>query len=185
VQITETLYVWKRGDWRRWLSKNHKTKREIWLIFYKKASNKPRISYDDAVEEALCFGWIDSTVKKVDEESFAQRFTPRNPKSGLSETNKERMRRLIKQKKMTKAGLLAVAAVFNHKTDDYALPQDILEELKKDPIVWRNFQNFPAHYQKIRIGFIEGARNRPEMFRRRLSYFIKMTKLNKKFGMVQ
>jgi len=113
MQIGKTLYVWERSDWRKWLSANYNKEKEIWLIFYKKASGKPRISYDDSVEEALCFGWIDSTVKSIDSESFAQRFTPRNPKSSISETNKERVRRLIQQKKMTKAGLDAIAHALN------------------------------------------------------------------------
>ena len=91
MEIGTTLYVTKRADWRTWLSKHHNTARDIWLIFYKKSSGKPRISYDDAVLEALAYGWIDSIVKRVDEDSFVQRFSPRKPTSVLSQMNKERI----------------------------------------------------------------------------------------------
>src|ERR1700730_6043551 len=105
MKLGKTLYVTRRKAWRAWLAKNHASKKEIWLIYYKKHSDQPRIPYNDAVEEALCYGWIDSIVKRGDEDRTAQRFSPRRPKSFLSETNKERVRRLIKAKKMTRVGL--------------------------------------------------------------------------------
>ena len=105
MEITESLYVTNRDDWHDWLLMHHKSKNEIWLIFFKKHTGRPRIPYDDAVEEALCFGWIDSTIKRIDEETFAQKFTPRKAKSQWSNLNIERVRKLIKLNKMTKAGL--------------------------------------------------------------------------------
>lgn len=185
MKITKTLYVINRNDWRAWLKKHAKTEKEIWLVFYRKDSGKPRIPYNDAVEEALCFGWIDSIVKKIDKERFAQRFSPRNPKSNLSEMNKQRIRQLIKQKKMTKEGLAAVAHAFDQTNDLFEIPKDILKVLKSDKQVWKNFQKFPQSYQRIRVGWIDGVRNRPEEFKKRLKYFLKMTAENKKFGMVQ
>lgn len=95
MEITQTLYVHQVSYWRRWLKKNHNATREIWLVYYKKASGKPRIAYNDAVDEALCFGWIDSTVKKLDQDRFCQRFTPRKPGSPCSEMNKARAHRMI------------------------------------------------------------------------------------------
>ncbi|MCK4440294.1 hypothetical protein KAU85_04855, partial [Candidatus Bathyarchaeota archaeon] len=77
MKTTGKLYVTNRDDWRAWLRRNHDAKKEVWLIYYKKHTGKPRIPYDDAVEEALCFGWIDSIIKKIDDEKFAQKFTPR------------------------------------------------------------------------------------------------------------
>ena len=100
MDIGKTLYVTDRKDWRKWLSRNYEKEKEIWLIYYRKHSNKPRISYNAAVEEALCYGWIDSTFKGIDEEKFAQRFSPRRPKSKLSEMNKERIQQLIQKKKI-------------------------------------------------------------------------------------
>jgi uncharacterized protein YdeI (YjbR/CyaY-like superfamily) len=91
----ETLYVTDRKDWRKWLVKNFDKEKEVWLIYPKKSSGKRRIAYNDAVEEALCFGWIDSTVKSFDEESSIQRFSPRNPKSTYSQQNKERIKWLL------------------------------------------------------------------------------------------
>ena len=182
MKITRTLYVPVRKAWRAWLKKNHKTEKEIWLVYYNKSSGKERVPYNAAVEEALCFGWIDSTVKKIDSESFAQRFTPRNPKSPWSEMNKERARRLIAAKKMTKAGL---ALLGNVHEEEFTIAADILKALKKDKETWQNFQQFPESYKRIRIGFIHASRNRPEFFKKRLAYFLKMTKQNKMFGMMK
>ena len=102
MEITKTLYVTNRKDWRKWLRKHYKTEKEIWLVYYKKGTGKPRIEYNDAVEEALCFGWIDSIVRSIDEEKHAQRFSPRKPNSKYSPANKERLRTLLKKKKVIK-----------------------------------------------------------------------------------
>jgi len=157
MEIGETLYVVDRKDWKKWLAENFDKKKEIWLIYYNKASGKPRIPYDDCVEEALCYGWIDGILKKMDEERFVQRFSPRRKTSILSEMNKERIRRMIKQKKMTPAGLKAVAHVFDKEKDEkekFVIPSEILTELKKNKTVWENFQKFPEHYKRIRIAYI-------------------------------
>ena len=105
MEIGETLYVTTAEDFRKWLDENHKSRKEIWLIQYKKAAKKPSINYVEAVEEALCFGWIDNTEKSMDAERYATRFSPRRPKSNWTETNKERVRRLMVAGKMTEAGL--------------------------------------------------------------------------------
>ena len=105
MDIGETLYVTHRKDLRKWLQENHTSKKEIWLIQYKKATKKPSLNYVDAVEEALCFGWIDGLEKRMDAEQYALRFSPRRPKSNWTETNKERARKLIAEGKMTEAGL--------------------------------------------------------------------------------
>jgi len=104
MEIGETLYVITREEFRKWLQKNHKSKKEIWLIQYKKATKKPSINYVEAVEEALCFGWIDGLEKRIDDERYALRFSPRRPKSSWTETNKERARKLIAEGRMTEAG---------------------------------------------------------------------------------
>ncbi len=193
MNLGKTLHIKNRNQWRKWLEKNHKSLPEIWLVYYKKHTGKASIPYNDAVEEALCFGWIDSTVKKIDEEKYAQRFTPRKLNSNLSETNKERVRRLIKEGKMTSAGLDKIKhhlekksqSIKEHAVKKFSLPDDILKKLKSDAQVWSNFQNFPEHYKQIRIGWIDSARKRPDEFQKRLRYFIKMTAKNKKFGMVK
>jgi uncharacterized protein YdeI (YjbR/CyaY-like superfamily) len=110
MEIGETLYVTTREEFRTWLAANHAGKSEIWLVNYKKATGKPTIPYVDAVEEAICFGWIDGFEKSMDAERFATRFTPRRPKSNWTETNKERARRMIAEGKMTDAGYAALPA---------------------------------------------------------------------------
>jgi uncharacterized protein YdeI (YjbR/CyaY-like superfamily) len=164
------------------LRSNHHAVTEIWLIYYKKNSGKPRISYNDAVDEALCFGWIDSTLKPIDTKKYTQRFSPRKKTSTLSHMNRERVKRLVKSGRMTKHGLAAIAHAGKSKS---AFPADILERLKADSTTWKNFQRFPASYKRIRIGWIDAARHRREVFEQRLRYFLKMTAQNKRFGMVQ
>ncbi len=194
MEIGKTLYAKNRSQWRKWLEKNHSKESEIWLIYYRKSSGKPRISYNDAVEEALCFGWIDSTAKPVDDVSWAQRFTPRRKNSKLSELNKERVRQMIKAKKMTKFGLEKIKHEMHEdslklnrkpKLKKFVMPEDILAELKKDPVVWKNFSKFPETYKSIRVAWIDGSRSRADVYKTRLNYFIKMTAKNKKFGMIQ
>ncbi|MBU0471359.1 MAG: YdeI/OmpD-associated family protein, partial [Nanoarchaeota archaeon] len=184
MNLGKTLYVIDRKKWRLWLAKNHNKEKEIWLIYFKKSSGKKRIPYNDAVEEALCYGWIDSIMKGIDKERFAQRFTPRRPNSVLSQANKERIHRLIKQKKMTAKGLTAVKHVFDEssKNSKCIIKTDILKSLKEDKKTWENFQKFPESYKRIRIEWIEETRTRPELFKRRLRYFLKMTAKNKRYG---
>jgi uncharacterized protein YdeI (YjbR/CyaY-like superfamily) len=190
MEIGRTLRARNRAAWRAWLAKHHATAREVWLVAYTKASGKPFVAYNDAVEEALCFGWIDSIVKKLDGDARAQRYSPRRKGSVLSAMNRERIVRLMEQGLMTPAGLAAVKDQFDPKTiakadAKFRVPADILRELKSDPETWRNFQAFPESYKRIRVGWIDGSRNSEEFFRRRLNYFLKMTKANKRFGMVQ
>jgi len=189
MKLGKTLYVTNRKEWRSWLAKNHAGEKEIWLVFYRKSSGKPRIPYNEAVEEALCYGWIDSLQKGIDEEKFAQRFSPRKPTSQLSEMNKERIRRLIKQKRMTAAGLRAISKTFDISRDleeKTAVAPDILAALKADKRAWENFRNFPEGYKKVRLGFLESRRRHgDEVLEKSLKHFIKMTADNKKFGMVK
>ncbi|MGH2760252.1 MAG: YdeI/OmpD-associated family protein [Actinomycetota bacterium] len=183
----ETFYTPSRREWRRWLGRNHLTAEEIWLVYYRKDSGKPRITYNAAVEEALCYGWIDSVLRKIDDESFAQRFSPRRPRSALSQMNRERIDKLIAQKKMTKAGLEAVAHVYDpaQKAKRFAIPADIRDALEANGNAWRNFQRFPAPYRRIRVAWVDGARSRPDEFAKRLRHLVKMTSQNKRFGFVQ
>ena len=108
MEIGETIYVTTGDEFRKWLIKNHQTKKEVWLIQYKKATKKPSINYVEAVEEALCFGWIDGLEKSMDTERYALRFSPRRPKSNWTNTNKDRARKMIREGKMTPAGRAAL-----------------------------------------------------------------------------
>jgi len=179
MEITQTLYITKAKDWRAWLKKHYKTEKEIWLVYPKKATGKPRIEYNDAVEEALCFGWIDSIVKKLDDEHTVQRFSPRKPKAKYSQANLERLRNLVAKKKVVKEVTETLGDILNEK---FVIPPDILKEIKANKEAWKHFQKFSAPYKRIRIAFIAGARHRPEEFKKRLRHFIKMTEQNKIFG---
>lgn len=179
MEITKTLYITDRKDWRAWLKKNYKTAPEIWLIYPKKATGKPRIEYNDAVEEALCFGWIDSIVKKFDEESTVQRFSPRKPKANYSQANIERLRALVAKKKVVKEVAETLDELLNQ---EFVIPPDILKAIRANKKAWKHFQAFSESYKRIRIAYIDGARHRPEEFKKRLRHFIAMTVQNKMFG---
>ena len=182
VKVGRTLYVHRVADWRAWLRKHHKTRREVWLVYYNKASGKPRISYDDAVEEALCFGWIDSQAAKLDADRFAQRFTPRRPGSPVSEMNRARIRRLMREKRMTKAGVEAIGSL---QAARLVVPPDIKAALQREPLAWKHFQRFPVAYRRIRVAFVEGARRRPAEFERRLAHLVRRSAKNERFGMIR
>ncbi len=110
MEIGETLLVTTRHEWHGWLEQNHHEYKEIWLIYYKKTTGKTGISYEESVEEALCFGWIDGAIKGIDQETYAGRFTPRRPKSPWSDSNRERVGRLLREGRMTEAGLAVLPA---------------------------------------------------------------------------
>jgi uncharacterized protein YdeI (YjbR/CyaY-like superfamily) len=193
MEIGKTLDVKNRRAWRAWLAGNHATAKEIWLIYPKKATGERRIPYNHAVEEALCYGWIDSTQKTLDAQHTVQRFSPRRKGSVLSPMNKERVRRLIRAGKMTRAGLASIEQHLDRKKGSgqpqtlkaVRYPSDILDAIKANADAWKYFRRFPKSYKQIRVGWIDGARKRPAEFDKRLRYFVKMTAQNKKFGMVQ
>ena len=179
MDITETLYVTNRDDWRIWLAKHYRSESEIWLVYYRKQSGKPRISYNEAVEEALCFGWIDSIIKNIDQERYSQRFTPRKPKSDFSQTNKERLKKLIDQ------GLVLpeiLTSLENAGLEDFEYPEDIMTAIRENEQAWENFQRYSGAYQRIRIAYIDGARNRPGEYDKRVKHLIRMTQQDKQFG---
>ena len=179
----------KKEEWRKWLEKNHLKLTEIWLIHYKKACNKISISHNDAVEEALCFGWIDSTLKKIDEEKYILRYTPRKNKSFWSKINKEKAEKMISQGKMTQAGLEKInlakknglwKKAYTNKVRD-KLPYDLEESLQSDKIAWKNFQNFANSYRNMYIGWINNAKT-DETRIKRINEVVKRSRENKKPG---
>ena len=179
MKITQTLYVTEPQEWREWLKKHNQTEKEIWLVYYKKHTGKPRIGYNEAVEQALCFGWIDSTVRSLDEERTVQRFSPRKQNSSYSQPNIERLRHLVAQGQVLKKVVDSLGDLLER---EFVFPEDILEEIKADEQAWENYQSFSEPYKRIRVAFIEGARKRPEEFKKRLNYFLKMTRENKLIG---
>jgi len=162
MDIGETVYFATREEWRNWLEANHAKSKSIWLIFYKKGSGKPRAPYDDAVEEALCFGWIDSTVKRIDEEKYAQKFTPRKPGSGWSESNVARAEKLIKEGRMCEPGLALYrkgrAADKVIRDRDMAEPPGLAAALAKDANAQAFFNKLPPSHRKQYFLWINDAK---------------------------
>ena len=179
MEITNTLYVTEREDWWNWLQAHYRSEPEIWLIYYQKGTLKPRIPYNVAVEEALCFGWIDSIVKNLDAERNVQRFSPRKPRSQYSQTNKERLKRLIKQGKVIPEVLNSLAEL---DLDTFEYPVDIMAALRKNERAWENFQNYSGAYQRIRIAYIDNGRQRPGEFEKRLQHLIRKTEQDQQYG---
>jgi uncharacterized protein YdeI (YjbR/CyaY-like superfamily) len=192
VKKDKILYATDRDDWRAWLKKNHSTQKEVWLIYYKKHTGKPRIPYDDAVEEAICFGWIDSTVKRLDDQKYSQKFTPRNQKSNWSELNKKRARKMIEQGKMTQAGLAKFKQAGKQKDKEakdmpasrrLVIPPDLKEALSTNKKAFDNFNNFAPSYRRLYIAWITDAK-RPETRMKRIKQTVKWTAENKKPGLM-
>ena len=165
-----------RSKWREYLKKHYKDDPEVWFVFPMKAAGEQSISYNDAVEEALCFGWIDSTNKKLDDTHNIRRFTPRKKNSLYSQPNIERLKWLDGQNMLMPEIRETVAELL---TAPFEFPEDIISEIRKDEDVWKNYQAFSEPYKRIRIAYIEAARSRPEEFQKRLENFIKKTRSNK------
>lgn len=190
IEISNTLYVSNRKDWRAWLRKNHQKKKEIWLVYFKKHTGKPRIQYSDAVEEALCYGWIDSTVKRIDDEKYAQKFTPRRIGSKWSKLNIQRVKKMIKQKKMTKKGL----SLFNKgrslkKTKEnnvqrrLVMPAALKDALSKNKKARDNFTKFAKGYKRTYIMYISTAK-KSETRARRIKKIVELAEKNIKSAML-
>jgi len=179
MEITKTLYVISRAEWREWLQENYKSEPEIWLVVYHKAAGQPSLAYNAAVEEALCFGWIDSIRKNLDSERYVQRFSPRRRGRGYSQTNKERLRKLIEQGRVLPEVLMTIDM---DEIEAYEFPADIMAALQANPRAWENFQRYEASYQRIRVAYIEARRDRVEEFEKRLEHFMRKTEQDKQFG---
>jgi uncharacterized protein YdeI (YjbR/CyaY-like superfamily) len=191
--MTGELYIYKRDDWRAWLSRNHCSKKEVWLIYYKKHTGKPSIAYDDSVEEALCFGWIDSIIKKIDDEKFARKFTPRTRKSTWSEANKKRVEKMIREGKMTEAGLAGIREAKNTgewlKTPASAryrgklvIPMYLKDALAANKKALDNFNKLAESYKRNFVGWVDSAK-KEETRKRRLKEAIGLLERNQKLGM--
>lgn len=173
MELTNLLNAKNRDELRQWLEINHKTEKECWIIVKRgKPEGTDTFWYLDAVEEALCFGWIDSTCKKAADGLTAQRLSPRSKYSVWTELNKERCRRMEKLGKMTDAGR---AILPNMSTEDFKIDEDILCALKENPLCFNNFKGFPSLYQRVRIDTIQSYKKQPELFNKRLKKLIDNT----------
>ncbi|MDZ4698819.1 MAG: YdeI/OmpD-associated family protein [Rhodothermales bacterium] len=179
MDIGLTVYAPERGLWRAWLAEHYRHAPEVWLVFHVKAAGVPNVSYNDAVEEALCFGWIDSLRKRLDANRLAQRFSPRRPKVAYSQPNKERLRRMISAGQVTVEVRLSVEDLL---AEPFVFPPDILARLQADPVTWAHFNQFSEAYRRIRVAFVDDGRKRPGEFEKRLDHLLEKTRRGKPFG---
>ncbi|MHC4569612.1 MAG: YdeI/OmpD-associated family protein [Planctomycetota bacterium] len=183
-------YFTDRDQWRDWLSGHRDAEAGVWLVFYKKATSKPTLEYEAAVEEALCFGWIDSIIKKIDDERYVRKFTPRKDKSDWSALNKKRVAKMLKAGRMTKAGLAKIKAAkkngsWNHdgKTPrSLGVPLEFAEALAGNKKAKEHFDKLAPTYRRHYLGWIAAAK-RPETKQRRIDESIALLEKGGKLGM--
>lgn len=187
----KTLHVIERRAWRAWLQSNGGKEKEIWLVFYKRHTGRARLAYEDAVEEALCFGWIDSTVRRLDEEAYAQKFTPRNRKSKWSELNISRAKKMIAAGSMTAAGMALIDPALlkrkqqpaRHKpAENFQMPFFILEGLAADPEAWGFYQTLAPSYRRLYGRWVASAK-KEETRQKRLTDLIATMRSKRKLGL--
>lgn len=179
------VHVETREQWRAWLEKHHATETEVWLVYAKKHTGKPRVSYEAAVEEALCFGWIDSTTHKVDDDHHAQTFTPRKDRTNWSALNLERVRRLIAEGRMTEAGLVKLHPDPNYRPPERLGPEpppDLEKALRKHPAAWERFQGLTPSQRRDHLRYMTEAK-KEETRQRRLQVVIRMLERGERLGM--
>ena len=170
------LYCTNRQEWRQWLVANFESAREVWFVFPTKASGEVGVAYNDAVEEALCFGWIDGVAGTLDPLHQLRRFTPRRKGSPYSRPNIERLIWLNEQGLLHPSVRTSVADLISQP---FQFPADIIATLQQEQEVWEHYCAFSEPYKRIRVAYIDAARKRPEEFKRRLENFIAKTRQNR------
>jgi len=180
VAAFEMVTARSRAEWRAWLAANHTTSPGVWLVIHKKNNPEPSVSYVEAVEEALCFGWIDSKMNPLDETRFRQVFTPRKPTSVWSKSNKERVARLIEQGLMTPAGLAVIEVAKQNGTwtaydaiDALEIPEDFGLALTANPAAQEHWDGFAASVKRGILYFIQTAK-RPETRAKRIARTVEL-----------
>lgn len=172
------LDIRTRADFRQWLIENHDTQKECWIAVKRgKTPPEDALWYLDAVEEALCFGWIDSTLKNVDGVSL-QRFGKRTKNSYWSELNKGRCRRLEKLGLMTDSGRAACP----HLDTEFVIIPEVLQAFQANPVAWANFNTFPPLYQRVRLDNIQRNKAYPQVFESRLNKLIEASERGELIG---
>jgi uncharacterized protein YdeI (YjbR/CyaY-like superfamily) len=185
------LIVKDRAAWRQWLEENHDRVDEVWLLYFKKGSGQSGIDYEASVEEAICFGWVDSLIKKIDEKRYARKFTPRKEDSVWSELNKKRVERVMAAGRMTEHGLkLVQAAKENGRWDEVVQPPrltydvhpDFAQALASNPAAQATFNKLASSYQKQYTGWINHAK-REQTRQKRIREAIQLLEWGQKLGL--
>jgi len=191
MKMGNQFHAGTRTQWRAWLEENHATESDVWLVFYKKHTGQPCIAYDEAVEEALCFGWIDGVLQKIDEETYARRFSPRREGSNWSALNKRRAMNMVQQGKMTEAGAAKLSfsdfdddyrRTLQRKAEDLAIPEYFEQALNSNKQAHENFTKLAPSYRRRYLLWIADART-DETRNRRVAEAIRLLEENKKPGM--
>lgn len=180
----ETLEVRSRQQWRTWLRKHHASGQGVWLVFYKDHTRLKSIGYEDSVREALCFGWIDSLIKRLDDDRYARKFTPRQPTSRWSDLNRKRWAELKAAGLLTPAGLEAAptANTYAPRPAMPDLPAYLAKGLKANPKAWKFFHDLAPTYRRHFVGWIHTAK-RPETRAKRIRESITLLAAGKKLGL--
>ncbi len=171
------LFCTDRRQWRQWLADHFETETEVWFVFPSSDAEETGVSYNDAVEEALCFGWIDGRAGTLDGTHQLRRFTPRRKGSAYSQPNIERLTALCAQGLIHPKILPSVEEIIRAP---FVFPEDILDAIRRDEDAWHNYQSFPEPYKRIRVAYIDAARKRPAEFEKRLTSFIRKTREGKR-----
>jgi uncharacterized protein YdeI (YjbR/CyaY-like superfamily) len=181
--ITQTFSAPDRATWREWLAEHGTSETEVWLIYYKAGTGKATISYDDSLEEALCFGWVDSLIQKIDEEKYARKFTPRKPGSKWSKLNTHLVAKLIKEGRITEAGMARVEFSREEAPSERPILPDWLQAgLMTSPKAWENFSKLPPSYRRNYILWVSDAR-REETRQKRMQEAIGRLEKNERLGL--
>jgi uncharacterized protein YdeI (YjbR/CyaY-like superfamily) len=155
----KTLDVRTVSAWRAWLQKNHRSETEVWLVFHKRHTGVPSIEYGDALDEALCFGWIDSLIKRLDDDRYARKFTPRKTNSRWSTINRKRYEALKASGRLKAAGLaLAPTGRSGDLPKVSGIPDYIERAIKRNKAAWKFFQGLAPSYQRLYIAFVDSAK---------------------------
>jgi len=190
LSLENPRYFRSLEEWRSWLNMNHIEEETLWVVIQKKASKKPGIRYEEAVLEAVAHGWIDGQVKRLNDDEFMQRYTPRRAGSIWSKSNRQRAERLIREGEMTENGLRAVEdakengqweKAYARQRGMIEIPDDLLTALKKDKKAERNFKAFPPYAKYMYIHWINEAK-REDTRERRINTVVVRSKQNLKPG---
>jgi uncharacterized protein YdeI (YjbR/CyaY-like superfamily) len=181
----KTIEVQTAARWRTWLAKHHDSEAEVWLVFRKRHTRKPSIAYEHAVNEALCFGWIDSLIKRLDNERYARKFTPRKPDSRWSTANRKRYERLRASGRLMPSGLKLTPTSRSGDAPRPSVarfPKYIEQALKRHPAARNYFESLAPSYRRMYIAWIDSAK-RQETKMRRLQEAISLLAAGKKLGL--
>jgi uncharacterized protein YdeI (YjbR/CyaY-like superfamily) len=191
MKMTNTFIASNGAGWRAWLVDHHAQEQEVWLVYFKASSGRPSIDYETSVEEALCYGWIDSIIQKIDDEKYARKFNPRRPGSFWSASNKRRMEKLIGDGRMTPIGLEKYDPQAQESSSEVGqkikraeipIPAEIKQAVEANQLAWENFQRLAPSYQRQYMSWVLSAK-RVETQQKRLAEVITLLEQGKKLGL--